>query len=221
MNEIKINQFHNENTINIFSDASITGKPGKFTGCYGVVAVVGDNIIDQTYKIVSHTTNNNSEIKGIRAALDIAMKYKDIYPYINIFSDSLISINGIRDYINKWIINPQNGMLYSRTNKMVANQEIFIENYRILKELQLSSSIITLYHQAAHIDNNYNSLLKAADSFKKSNLIKGKIDLNFIRYICTWNNYVDTTSRSMLKRNKMNDMEYVDPLIFTTEFGWL
>lgn len=221
MNEIKINQFHNENTINIFSDASITGKAGKFTGCYGVVAVVGDNIIDQTYKIVSHTTNNNSEIKGIRAALDIAMKYKDIYPYINIFSDSLISINGIRDYINKWIINPQNGMLYSRTNKMVANQEIFIENYRILKELQLSSSIITLYHQAAHIDNNYNSLLKAADSFKKSNLIKGKIDLNFIRYICTWNNYVDTTSRSMLKRNKMNNMEYVDPLIFTTEFGWL
>lgn len=222
MNDIKISQFHNNNTINIFSDASIIGKPGNFTGCYGVVAVVGDDIIDQTYRIVSNTTNNNSEIKGIRAAFDIAMKYRFAYPNINIFSDSLISINGIRDYIYKWILNPNDHMLYGRTTKKrVANQEIFIESYRILKELEAAPCSIGIYHQPAHVTYGYNSLIKAADAFKKTNNIKGKIDLNFIRYICTWNNHVDSNSRSMLKRNKKNDQVYIDPLIFTTECGWL
>jgi ribonuclease HI len=219
-NDINILQFHNDNTLNIFSDASIIGKTGNFTGCYGVVAVVGDNIIDRTYRIVSYTTSNNSEIKGIRAAFDIAMRYKDIYKNINIFSDSLISVNGIRNYINKWIIGAD-GMLYTGSKKKVANQEIFIESYRILKELELSSSIIRIYHQPGHVNNDYNSLVRASKSFKKINSIKGKIDLNFMRYICTWNNYVDNTSRSMLKRNKSNNMEFIDPLIFTTEFGWL
>ena len=218
MSDIKISQFYNDNTINIFSDASIIGRTKKFTGCYGVIAVVEDNIIDQRYRIVSNTTNNDSEIKGIRAAFDIAMKYKDIYPYINIFSDSLISINGIRKYIYDWKLNPSDGMLYNKSNKKVANQAIFIENYTILKELEESSSIISLYHQPAHVDNNYNSLIKAADSFKKSNTIIGNIDLNFIRYICTWNNYVDNTSRSILRRKRMKEIEYTEPLIFMAEY---
>jgi hypothetical protein len=40
-----------------------------------------------------------------------------------------------------------------------------------------------------------------------------------MRYISTWNNHVDTNSRSMLKRNKNNTQEYRDPIIFTAEFG--
>ena len=220
-NDIKLTQFYNSDTINIFSDASIIGRSGNFTGCYGAVAIIKDDIIDQKYRIVSSTTNNDSEIKGIRAALDIAMKYKDRYPYINIFSDSLISVNGIREYIHGWRINQRDGMLYGKSGKKVANQAIFIESYRILKELEYSPCIIGIYHQLGHMDNNYNSLLKSANSFRKFNNIKGNIDLNFMRYICTWNNYVDNTSRSMLRRNKSNNTEYIDPLIFTTEFGWL
>jgi ribonuclease HI len=218
---IQISQFHNDNTLNIFSDASIIGKHGNFTGCYGVVAVLKDDIIDQRYRLVSYTTNNDSEIKGIRAALDLAMKYKDRYPFINIFSDSQISINGLKNYIYGWRINPQDGMLYTKMKKKVSNQAIFIEDYRILKELEASPCIIQLYHQPAHVDNGYNALLKAADAFRKANLIRGNIDLNFMRYISTWNNHVDSNSRSMLRRNRKNEIEFIDPLISTTEFGWL
>ncbi len=219
--DIQISQFHNENTLNIFSDASIIGRRGEFTGCYGAVAVVKDDIIDQNYRIVSYTTNNNSEIKGIRSAIDIAIKYKDIYPFINIFSDSQVSINGLRSYIYGWRINPNDGLLYTKMKKRVSNQEIFVEAHRMLAILEQAQCIISLYHQPGHVDNGYNNLIKAAEVFRKANFIRGKVDLNFIRYISTWNNHVDNNSRSMLKRNKNNEMEYIDPLIFTTEFGWL
>jgi ribonuclease HI len=222
--DIQNSQFCNENTLNIFSDASIIGKSGNFKGCYGVVAVVKDDIIDQTYRMVSYTTNNNSEIKGIRAALDIAMRYRFQFPFINIFSDSLISINGLKSYILGWRYNPNDGCLYTKMKKKVVNQEIFIESYRILKELEAAPCMICLYHQPGHVENGYNNLVKAADTFRKTNVIRGNIDLNFMRYISTWNNYVDNTSRSMLRRNKKNEQEFIDPLIFTVQqgdTGWL
>lgn len=221
MLEITINRFHNVNTLNIFSDASICGKSGNFFGCYGAIAVVQDTIIDQTYRLVSDTTNNNSEIKGIRAALDLALKYSNSYKYINIFSDSLTSINGLKSYIYGWEINKEDGLLYNKTNKLVSNQAIFVESFRMLHELKKAPSIIRLWHQAGHIDNGFNSIIKGANVFRKSNSIVGNIDLNFIRYISAWNNHVDNNSRSMLRRNIKNDNNYHDGLIFTTEFGSL
>lgn len=211
---LNISQFYNKNTLNIFSDASIMGKTGNQTGCYGVIAVVEDNIIDSTYRLVSNTTNNNSEVKGLRAALDLAIKYKDKYKDINIFSDSLISINGLREYIFNWRYNQNDGLLYSSMNKPVVNQEIFIEARDMLDILEKSKCIIRLYHQSGHVSNNYNDIVKAGDCFIKYNNINAKVDLNLIRYISIWNNYVDTTSRSLLKRNKKNDTEYIDPIQF-------
>lgn len=224
MGDILISQFHNDNTLNIFSDASVNGRGTRNgMGCYGTVAVVKDNVIDQIYRLVSYTTSNNSEIKGLRAAITLAHKYKDQFKFINIFSDSQISIHGLVSFIHGWKINPNDGMLYTKLKKKVANQEIFIENYRMLKELEVSPCIISLYYQPGHVDYGYNNLVKASEHFRRGNMVRSNenIDLNFIRYISTWNNYVDSTSRSMLKRNKKNEQEYIDPLIFTTEYGWL
>ena len=96
---IKLYDFYNFDTLNIFCDASITGKYGNQTGCYGVVAVYLDNIVDECYKLVSNTTSNQSELKGLRAAISMANKYKNNYKNINIFCDSQVSILGLRDYI--------------------------------------------------------------------------------------------------------------------------
>lgn len=217
---IILSQFVNKDTLNIFSDASMSGKGAFKTGCYGVVAVNGDDIIDSIYRLVSNTTSNNSEIKGIRGALHLANKYKNKYAFINIFSDSQISIYGLKEYIYNWKLK-SDGLLYTSMNKPVASQEIFIEAHRLLVDLEKSQCIVRLFHQAGHIDNGYYSLLKASDTFKKSNHIKSKIDLNFIRYISTWNNYVDNTSRSMLRRNNKNENYYRDPIVFTCINGKL
>lgn len=210
---ITLSQFCNFNTINIFSDASISGKVGNQTGCYGVVVVKENDIIDKDYRLVSSTTSNNSEIKGIRHALDMAYKYKDTVKFINIFSDSLISVMGLKEYIYNWLL--KDGIYYTRSNrKVVSNQNVFIEARGLLDELSRSNSIIRIFHQKGHIDNGYNNLIEAANAFKRFNNIDGKIDLNFIRYISCWNNYVDETSRSLLRRNLKNVNYFYDPLVF-------
>lgn len=209
---IKLNDFYNSNTLNIFSDASIMGKHPNFTGCYGAIAVCKDDIIDSTYRIASHTTNNESEIKGIRTAISLAYKYSKKYKFINIFSDSQISVFGLRDYIYNW--NYHDGVLTGYGNKEIKNQSIFIESHYLIKELILNNDVIVkIYHQSGHVGNDFNSIKEAAWIFRKSNKIVGNIDLNFIRYISTYNNYIDHTSRSYLRRCNHN-ITYCDPIYF-------
>ena len=181
---ISLSDFYNSDTLNIFCDASIIGNSGNFTGCYGIVAVCRDNVIDSLCRIVSNTTNNNSELKGLRAAISMANKWKYNFKYINIFCDSQISVFGLRDYIYKWKYNPNTESLYGTANTPIKNQEIFIECHYMLQDLlQIQNICIRLFHQSGHVGNNYNSLKEASRIFRYSNNIKGNIDLNFIRYI--------------------------------------
>lgn len=214
---IDISQFYNPYTLNIFCDASITGKYGNQTGCYGVVAVVRDEIVDSFYRLSSNTTNNESELKGLRAAIGMANKYKNSFKNINIFCDSQISIFSLRDYIYKWKYNPYTGLLYGTAGKPIANQNIIIESHNLLLNTCMSSNaLIRLFHQSGHIDNKYDKLKEAALVFTKSNNVRGSVDLNFIRYISTYNNYVDQTSRSLL-RNSNIEMQYINPISFSCQ----
>lgn len=212
-----LSEFYNQYTLNIFSDASIINSGDNTTGCYGVACVVGDTMIDSCYHITSHTTNNNSEIKGIRTALSFANKWKTSFKYINIFSDSKISIDGLREYIFKWRYNPEDNLLYSSLGKPVANQSIFIECFQIMVILaSYPDCIVRFYHQNGHVKNSYNELKKAAATFSKSNNIYGVIDINLIRYLATYNNLVDITSRSILRREGIQT-EYIDPITFKAQ----
>lgn len=98
---LELPQIYNKDTLNIFSDASMinSSEPKLGTGCYGAVAVCGDQIIDSFYRISSRSTNNSCEIKGLRAAILLANKWKGQFSFINIFSNSQISVFGLKDYI--------------------------------------------------------------------------------------------------------------------------
>lgn len=207
---LNLDYFYNPQTINIFSDASILKRKKSFLGCYGSVAVTGDNILEKKYRLVSNTTVNNSEIKGIRASIIFAIKYANMFDRINIFSDSEISVFGIRDYIYRWKF--KNGQLYTSAGKPASNQEIFIECAQLLNHPNLYSKV-SIFHQNGHIDNSYSKLQKAAKTFSQSNNIVGKIDLNLIRYISTYNNLVDKESRSFLIRSDKS-IQYEDPISF-------
>ena len=114
--------FCKNDVLNIFSDASMAKYKGKGIGCYAVIAVVKNDIIDSCYRIVSDTTSNESEIKGVRMAISIANKYKYQFKTINIFSDSLYSINGLMNYIYKWKYKPRNNLLYTKDNEQTIEQ---------------------------------------------------------------------------------------------------
>lgn len=203
-------QFYNKSTLNIFCDASIMGNKNNYTGCYGVVAVNKDNVLDSVYRLVSDTTNNESELKGLRAAISMANKWRNDFAYINIFCDSQISIFGLRDYIYRWKY--KDGILYGTANNPIVNQKIFIECHYMLMDTGLQEQV-KLFHQSGHVDNGYNNIKNAAMVFKKSNNVRGYVDLNLIRYISTYNNYVDHNSRSHLRRSDRS-LKYIDPVYF-------
>ena len=82
--------FRDPKVLNIFSDASLRARGQESDICYGCVVVCKDTIIDSDYRINSSKTSNYGEAQGVLLALNFAVKYKDIYPIINIFSDSQI-----------------------------------------------------------------------------------------------------------------------------------
>lgn len=211
--EIKLTDFYNDHTLNIFSDASMGKYNGKGIGCYGVAAVTKDNIIETCYRIVSEATSNESEIKGVRKAISLANKYKNNFKNINIFCDSLYSIYGLINYIYKWKYNPDDHMLYTSSGQVAANQSVFIEAHQMLMDLCSSPVSIHIYHQSGHVDSSFKNIKEATDSFCKFNNFWGKVDYNFIRYISTYNNYVDNTSRSYLRSSDFAPYR-MDPVEF-------
>lgn len=209
-NGINLNMVYNPVMLNIFSDASIIKRNKKYIGCYGSLAVTGDHILEKKYFIDSDTTVNKSEIKGIRTSLELAIKYARNFRFVNIFSDSQVSILGLRDYIYNWKYT--NGKLYSSSGKPVANQEIFYQCMQMLMHPNIDEKV-NLFHQSGHIDNSYNKLVRAANTFATANNIVGNVDLNLIRYISTYNNIVDKESRTILL-NSDKKKNYEDAISF-------
>ena len=142
----------------------------------------------------------------------MANNYKGIFKNINIFSDSLCNMNGVRKYIYNWKC--KDNQFYTQANTLAANQGLLLEAHYLYMILLQTNPNCKLYHQRGHINTAKNSdIYSAADDFKKYNDIYGMVDLNLIRYISTYNNYVDRTSRSRLN-NYTNGMENVLPITF-------
>lgn len=215
--DIYLDMFRQGYVLNLFSDTSTRRIPHKREGlvsaCYGSIAVTGDNIIDSVFRLQSISTSNACEIRGIRCSLSLANKYKNNFKVINIFSDSKVAVFSLREYIHKWKL--INNEFYSNGNRVV-NQELYIECYQLIQELS-KTHIVNIFHQKGHIkQSNYNSLLLASDVFKKNNGILGEVDMNLIRYISLYNNYIDHTTRSTVNTTDLRHNIYQDALHFYT-----
>lgn len=199
----------NDHTLNIFTDASIRNRSYGYDGCYGAIAVYNNTIIDEMYRVNTNTTNNNAEIKGIRAGVILALKYQYRFRTINIFSDSQISIFGIRDRLIIWTIDPI-GKLIGKSGQEIQSQDIYLEIMYLMLQYNLRVNFI---HQKGHVNTkNVDSLFQAQHVFRASNSIRGKVDLNLIRFISDWNAIVDSTSRSYL--NRYRGPQITDPIQF-------
>ena len=199
---MNINDIFNDYSINIFTDASIMQmNNGEYLGAPGYVVVLNDQVIENGYYILDHTTNNNSEIKAIRMGVCAALKYKDQFPIIRLFSDSQICVFGLREWIYRWKVDKTGAQLISSSGTPVANQEVFLEiaNYIVENNLE-----IEFYHQRGHINlTNADSIIKATDDFNKFN--RGcNANIELVKRLSYYNNMVDEMTRSMLQA-KYND----------------
>lgn len=198
---ITLNDVFNPQTLNIFTDASMNGHGNS--GCTGVCCVFGT--IDRRFpllntqthnQIIKGCTNNFAEAEAIREGVYAALAYKDKYPIIRIFSDSLICIDNLRSRIISWKIRDNKGVgEFIASGNVAKNQEIFTEIMYVMTENNLS---IEFMHQMSHTNfTNSSSLEHAKAGFIKNNNIITDVDMELIRALSFYNNYVDRVSRDI------------------------
>lgn len=191
-----IGTLFNPTTLNIFCDASITHRGEETIGCSGSIAVrMTDRlVVDRSVQVLRNSTNNESEITAILLAVYQACKYKSMYETINIFSDSKISVFGLREWMSSWIERTEGDVLYSSSGTAVANQQIFIH---IILAIVNNDLNINLYHQKGHV--NKSNTTEAKQVFLRSNGIM--LDDDEIQFISTCNNCIDQDTRETLSLN--------------------
>lgn len=200
---INYKDLFNSFTFNIFTDASIyhNKSTGETIGSPGAIIVFGNNIIDERKEILRYSTNNESEITAIRLGLELVLKYKDILPKanINLFSDSLISVMGLREWIFSWIKNSNNGILYNSSNKLVANQSIFLEIIYMILNYDIRLSI---YHIKGHTSITPKNMEAFISIFRNNNYISDNLSFDLVKALIYYNDYIDKSTRLVF-----NDLE--------------
>lgn len=198
------NTIYKNGVINIFCDASIRKlNSGEMIGSPGAIYLAKDpNQKSKFYTlkyldILRHSTNNHSEIYAIYMAYQLAkILHYEVggNPRINIFSDSQISVYGLRSWIFSWVKGSQRDNLVSSTGKDVANQEI----YKLIVRDMIESQIpIYLYHTKGHVNiNNKKELNNAKRVFDRSNSTNASIDI--IYEVSYGNDLVDNVTRDQI-----------------------
>lgn len=201
--------FYNDKTLNIFTDASVISYQGEYYCCGGAVAIFGPsiyNIIEESFR-VHRATNNYGELDSILQGILLALKIKSIYSNavenINLFSDSAISVNGLREWIFGWAKRAKNNTYYNSDGNLVANQELFKKIVYLITSNNLKMNI---FHMRGHIDRV--GYAKAIKSFKSVNGIELSIDT--FKLLAYMNDYVDNKSRNILSRYNVADMPYLN-----------
>lgn len=186
----------NPYTLNIFTDASMNRE----NGCYGAIAVCMDNIIETQCFPRANTTNNQCELLGIKLALGMIIKYINSFRCINIFSDSMYATDSINIFIKKWRFDSNKLNYITSSGNIASNQNIIVEIYELYNSLLLYNPNINILHVPAHIENKKKSMAYATKSYTNLNkLVKDIPDEELIKYICKYNNLIDTSTRTLLE----------------------
>lgn len=201
------NDFFNKNAVSIFTDASLTKVNGVVSVCPGYCVYIGNVLVEQGYDILHNTTINRGELSAIMMGVMAAVKYRDQYSKIRLFSDSQTSIFAIRDRIFKWINHMQEAegtVLCGVDGKPIQNIELIMNVIYYVIQTNLN---IEFYHVKGHIKvYDYYDLQRAKSVFQKSNFINDAIDDEFIRHIVIGNDQVDQYTGIMLNMHVLDEI---------------
>lgn len=193
----------------IFCDASVApGLRGACAGCTINHRYIHDNAViiaeqESFFVIQPDGTNNSGELEALLLSIYRALDIRErnaiagIPVSINIFSDSMISVKGIREWIFNWVY--MDRVLYKRDGSTVMNQNYIklIYNAIVMNRLK-----INIYHQKGHVGNNYD---KAAKTFHSSNGIFCNTIGVTPQYISAYNDKIDRLTRDTLSQYLSNE----------------
>lgn len=224
-NKLDLDYLYNDRVLNIFSDASID-KSGVY-GAYCSMSICKNTFLEQAVFTTENLTNNYLELCGIRLSLWFAYKYQySGFTTINIFSDSKISVDNIRNFRKhkcKPIKDENNNIidyrLFSKsTGNEFSNQDVLNDCIYLYNELCNNPNIVVnLLWQPSHIINT-NDFKSYIHSFQMHNSTTYIPTINFLGYICKYNELCDTLANmariEMEKRSNMYKQYYTCPVHF-------
>lgn len=141
----------------LYTDGSCLGNPGP--GGWAYIVVHEDGVSCFSGMSGGNTTNNVMELTAIINALKHINGQEAL-----IYSDSKYCINGIENWLPKWV---ENNWL-SSNKKPIKNCELWQEIHALIQNNQN----VTLKHVIAHNGEKYNTIVdelarKAAESCKR------------------------------------------------------
>ena len=201
------------NAVNCYCDASLTKEEdGTHTTCSGYILTYQNEIIESNTKIVSNSTNNYGEILAIYMGVDALVRVAGYDAFLNLFSDSKISIYGLKYWAYSWVrdMDKVARKLYNSSGQLVANQEIF---GAIIGLICNANVHINLFHQRGHMNpNKVSDMNKMIKDFKADNSTEVSDDI--IREITYYNDVIDNMTRETLLKVVNNDHgKYNKPLV--------
>ena len=183
----------------IFCDASVTDSLRG--ACAGALLTERYSQLSQLYAVIQPSgTNNSGEICAVLQGVSIACNIKQSTSEpcrFNIFSDSIISIRGIREWIFHWIYNAnqnRNNILISSSGKPVSNQIYF---KFIFNSILLNNLEVYFYYQKGHVENRYRYAAVQFEMINGISLIRLGLTAE---YISTFNDHVDGRTRDILRQ---------------------
>lgn len=205
----------------LFCDASVgPNLKGSCAGCLVIRRPCTLEAVKQFpdhmfhYCIIPDGTNNAGESTAVAMATSIAI---DLYNFMssfncfivfNIFSDSLITINAVRDWLPSWIAHmDKEGNLKNASGLIAANQDKFKFIYNsIISNIQ-SKFHINYIHQKGHAVGNNDKVLKV---FANSNPGIDFRSLGLTTYqISKCNDFVDNETRSIINQYLNTPKDYL------------
>lgn len=204
------------NAVNCYCDASLTKlADGTVVTGSGYILTYEGNVIDKKVKIVADSTNNYGEILAIYMGVDALIRVAGYDAFLNLFSDSKISVSGLTAWIYSWIrdTDPSTRMMHNSSGQLVANQEIFSAIVGLICNARTHLSI---FHQRGHMNpDNVRDMRIMMEDFEKDNgTVVGE---DIIREITYWNDCIDNLTRDTLLRATtspgFNKEQYKKPMV--------
>lgn len=219
---IELGYLFNDYTLNVFTDASVNkNSDGTFDCCSGCTLYHGNTVVSKT-QVLLDSTNNQAEIYAILMGINAAIEYtkeNSGVESVNLFSDSKISIFGLREWITNWSNNVNEKVMYSSSGQPVKNQSIFLDCiYKILD----NNFPISLYHVHGHKNPDINKHVEEFKrNFEKYNYLQDShIDINLTRKLMKCNEQIDWITRETLRlmggnvsKNHQNGFNYYKDML--------
>lgn len=207
---IQAEQIFNDNTVNIFTDASVKNHGQTTETIAGMELYNRDlNVERSRYTRLIPSTVNEGEIYAIYMAIMTCVEIKEKYPdenyTFNIFSDSRISVLGLREWYSNWVdmtLKNDTEKLINSSKEFVMNQQLFINCFDYI----IKSGIhINFYHIRGHMCTlNPRDIDKFTTSFKEINKLNDYPSRELVSRLILMNDLVDRKSRSYLLPSAQN-----------------